>query len=334
MLLSGCAAYLVGTTPISKRKATMASPESVPWNAQTSSGLAALLISAQAQTNARAALAVARAGLPIFPCVPSGKTPLTRHGFLDATTNVRQVSAWWGRWPDANLGVPTGPMSGVDVVDIDVRPTGDGYAAFDRVERQIGADSWAAWVTTPSGGTHLYYPADPGRPQSSWACGSAHVDFRGAGGYIIVPPSAVQIGGQPMSYRLIGTQADPRPVDSKRLRDALDPVHANRRLAGRIIRRSSGTDTSRLASWVAGRPEGERNQGLFWAACRLAETGHDRDTALSVLAAAGQDAGLLDREICTTITSAYRHAHPATSASSPPAAPATTAVPMREAVVL
>ncbi|MCL1907242.1 MAG: bifunctional DNA primase/polymerase [Propionibacteriaceae bacterium] len=300
----------------------------------TTVDVAAILARPQELSPRGAALAFARSGLPVFPCLPGRKTPLTRHGFLDATASLRQVESWWGRWPDANLGLPTGPMSGVDVIDIDVRPTGDGYAVFDRVERQIGADGWAARVTTPSGGTHLYYPADPGRPQSSWACGSAHVDFRGTGGYIIVPPSAVQIGGQPGSYRLTGTQADPRPVDAKRLRDALDPVQASRRLAGQIIRRSSGTDTSRLASWVAGRPEGERNQGLFWAACRLAETGHDRDTTLSVLAAAAQDAGLLDREICTTVTSAYRHAHPATSASSPPTAPAMTAVPMREAVAL
>jgi len=312
----------------------MASPAPGPYDAGTSVDIAALLARVQTLSGAEAASTLACGGLPVFPCVPGGKTPLTRHGFLDATTDLHQLSAWWTQWSEANIGVPTGPMSGIDVVDVDVRPTGDGRVAFSQVERQVGADGWAARVATPSGGFHLYYPSDSKRPQSSWACGSAHVDFRGAGGYVIVPPSVVQIAGHPVPYRLTGTQTAPRPVDAKRLREALDPGHFTRRLTSRIIRCPSGADAWRLASWVAGRPEGERNQGLFWAACRLAETGHDRNTTLSVLATAAQDAGLLDREICTTITSAFRHANPATATSGPSTVPSVTAGPLREVVVL
>ena len=68
-------------------------------------------------------------------------------------------------------------------------------------------------------------------------------------------------------------------------------------------------DSERLAAWVAGRGEGERNRGLFWAACRLAENGVSPADALDALSAAAQSAGLGDREITTTVRSAYRATH-------------------------
>lgn len=295
--------------------------------------LADVFATAQRLPLAQAASHLVGHGLPVFPCVPGGKHPLTRHGFLDATTNQTTVRSWWGRWPQANIGMPTGPLSGVDVVDVDVRPNGDGRSVFKAVASQASADGWAFTVRTPSGGLHLYFPADPERPQTSWACGTAHVDFRGAGGYIIVPPSAIQTGGQQVLYRLTSTQADARPMDAARLRQAVDPGYAARRLTARITRPPVAGDTSRLAVWVAARPEGERNVGLYWAACRMAEAGHDRDTALSALAGAAHDAGLLDREINTTVASAFRHSLPAPIVSTQPVM-ATAMTPVREAVVL
>jgi hypothetical protein len=311
----------------------MASPETV-HDAAMSVDIAAILAHAQTMLPGQAALTMARAGLPVFPCVPGGKTPLTRHGYLDATSDPHQVESWWGRWPNANLGLPTGPVSGVEVVDIDVRPGGDGHAAFDAVASRVGADRWAAMVSTPSGGCHLYFPAVPGRVQSSWACGSAHVDFRGAGGYIIVPPSTIQIGWESVSYRLTGSRADPYPVDAQRLRDAFDPSQAQPRMARRISREPLAPDVSRLAAWVAGRPQGERNQGLFYAACRLAESGHDRAAVLSALGGAARQAGLLDREISLTVASAFRHACCAAPILKPAPAPSAPTSRRVGAVVL
>ena len=47
----------------------------------------------------RAAGVLAASGLPVFPCVPGGKRPLTLHGFHEATTDLSQVAVWWRRWP-------------------------------------------------------------------------------------------------------------------------------------------------------------------------------------------------------------------------------------------
>lgn len=79
---------------------------------------------------------------------------------------------------------------------------------------------------------------------------------------------------------------------------------------------------SRLAAWVAGLGEGERNRGLFWAACRAAEHDIAPATAVDALGAAAAQAGLGPREIAATIRSAYRTTHPTASTASRPAGPA------------
>ena len=48
-------------------------------------------------TTLRQALAYARRGWPVFPCLPGQKIPATRHGFRDATTDEQQITAWFTR---------------------------------------------------------------------------------------------------------------------------------------------------------------------------------------------------------------------------------------------
>src|SRR3954469_9654613 len=87
-------------------------------------------------TIAAAAIRFANLGIPVFPCVPGGKQPLTPNGFHDATSSARAVHHWWQRTPDANIGLPTGDSTGILVVDIDVHPGGSGFAAFERARSE------------------------------------------------------------------------------------------------------------------------------------------------------------------------------------------------------
>src|SRR5690625_720974 len=253
-----------------------------------------------------AARSLASAGVPVFPCVPGEKRPLTRSGFHDATTDLDQVSAWWDRWPGANLAIPTGPASGIEVVDVDISSTGSGFHSFRRARREGLVSGWAALVRTPSGGLHVYFSAGTSRGQPSWQAPKAHIDFRGSGGYILAPPSQVrQQDGRLSPYELQSTVlVEPSPVDASRLRNFLDPrpslTHQDRMTTRR------GLDVQRLGQWVAALGEGERNQGLFWAACRLAENNTAVSDTFAVLGPAAAHAGLAAREITTTIRSAYR----------------------------
>jgi hypothetical protein len=244
------------------------------------------------------ALAYARQGWPVFPCRPGRKEPDTAHGFKDATTDPERIAAWWTALPGRNVAIATG-APGPDVLDVDVRPGGSGYQALSRLRRAGLLDVPVAVVATPSGGLHLYYL---GTGQASGRLPGQHLDFKATGGYVLAPPSAV--GSRP--YRPIRPQleridgeAGPRlhwtavagllAPTQPFLRNARPPGHA---------------DADRLAAWVARLPEGNRNAGLFWAACRAFEADHPG--ALDALADAAQAAGLAEREIVRTIASARR----------------------------
>ena len=187
---------------------------------------------AEEPTLAAAALRYANLGIPVFPCVPGGKQPLTPNGFHDATSVARVVHAWWQRTPDANIGLPTGAPTGVLVVDVDVHAGGSGFAAFERARAEGFGDAWAWLVRTPSGGLHAYYPNVRGQEQRSWQVPSAHVDFRGDGGYVIAPPSRIEVDGAMRSYDVIAVATHAaKPVDAVELRRFLEPPRPTRRAA-------------------------------------------------------------------------------------------------------
>jgi hypothetical protein len=262
-------------------------------------------VAAGMRTAPEAAQVLAADGIPVFPCAVGAKHPLTRRGFHDASTDPDRVAWWWRRHPTANLAIPTGAPSGIDVVDVDVHGDRTGYPALRRAMAEGLVDGWGHAIATPSGGLHLYFPHAPGTEQRSWACPTAHVDFRGDGGYVVVPPSVVVVpDGGPVAYRFaVAFQDHPAQVDAQALRRFLDPP---RRIAHLQAIPAQGADPDRLAAWVASRPEGGRNQGLFWAACRMVEHGFDYHSTLGALGPAAQQAGLGERETVGTIRSAFR----------------------------
>ena len=139
----------------------------------------------------RAALSYTRRGIPVFPCEPSGKRPLTYSGFWDATTEEGHVRAWWSRWPSANVGIPTGKRSGLLVLDVD--PRGGGPQSLSILERENGPLPRTAKARTGGGGMHVYfrYSAEEEVRNSAGLLG-AGLDVRGEGGYVVVPPSRTQ----------------------------------------------------------------------------------------------------------------------------------------------
>jgi Bifunctional DNA primase/polymerase, N-terminal len=139
----------------------------------------------------KAALAYARRGVPVFPCEPGAKRPLTRNGHWDATTDSRVVERWWKRWPSANVGVPTGEKSGVVVLDVDVDDGGPGSLA--KLERAVAPAPKTAWARTGGGGIHVFfrYPRGTEIRNSAGLLGPG-LDVRGEGGYVVVPPSRTQ----------------------------------------------------------------------------------------------------------------------------------------------
>jgi Bifunctional DNA primase/polymerase, N-terminal/Primase C terminal 1 (PriCT-1) len=133
-----------------------------------------------------AALRYADHGWPVFPCW--GKEPATAHGLKDASTGVRQIMRWWGRWPQANIAIRTGRDSGLLVLDVDGE---QGVESLRALERQHGELPRTASAKTPRGGSHFYFRHPGGEIRNSAGVLGTGLDVRGDGGYVIAPPSRV-----------------------------------------------------------------------------------------------------------------------------------------------
>jgi len=137
------------------------------------------------------ALVYTTSGWPVFPCRWDGgprlrKTPLTRNGFKDASRDPQIVTAWWARWPQALIGLPTGEISGLGVLDIDVkRPEANGFDSLADLGRSILPETPMAH--TESGGLHIYFRRPEREIRNSASRIAPGLDTRGTGGYVIAP---------------------------------------------------------------------------------------------------------------------------------------------------
>lgn len=142
-----------------------------------------------------AALFYAQQGLAVFPLKPRSKQPATNNGFKAATTDPDRIAEWWDQYPDSNVGIATGKVSGGLVVidlDIDEDKGKNGYEVLKDWQREHGALQETAMVITGRGGYHYYY-----RDSGTWRNRTGlyeGVDVRGDGGYVVAPPSVHENG--------------------------------------------------------------------------------------------------------------------------------------------
>lgn len=138
---------------------------------------------------ARAALAYPeRLGFPVFPIAPRGKLPLISKraggsGFHDATTDSRQIEAWWKRWPGANIGIALGDVAG-GVFALDVDPRAEGDANLAALLAQHSQLPHTLEACTGGGGRHIFFRGDVGSGVLEEG-----VEHKGNGGYVVAPPS-------------------------------------------------------------------------------------------------------------------------------------------------
>jgi hypothetical protein len=128
----------------------------------------------------------------VFPCIaqePGRKRPHTPRGFHDATTETAIITAWWKRWADALVGMPTGRVSRLWVLDIDVkRPEANGFDTLDDLGYSPLPET--PMVHTASNGLHVYFDAGDRELKCSAGLLGPGLDVRGDGGYIILPSPA------------------------------------------------------------------------------------------------------------------------------------------------
>jgi hypothetical protein len=126
-------------------------------------------------------------GFKVFPLVPGAKTPLTKHGFLEASGAEDQIRSWWTAWPRAGVGIATGAVSNLVVLDVDIAKGGP--ESLVELQRRIGVLPDTPEVITHSGGRHLFFRY-PGHPiQNAAGLLGPGLDLRGDGGYVCAPPT-------------------------------------------------------------------------------------------------------------------------------------------------
>ncbi len=170
-----------------------------------------------------AAMKYAAAGWPVLPLwwrTPSGwcacgraaceksigKHPLSRavpRGVNDATCDDGIIRAWWGRFPDGNVGIQTGAPSGLVVLDVD--PRNGGAESLAELEQRIGEMPVTPVSITGSLGAHYLFtlPLEGGPvPSARDVGGWPGLDLKADGGYIVAPPS-VHASGRSYAWNVL-----------------------------------------------------------------------------------------------------------------------------------
>lgn len=271
-----------------------------------------------------AALGYAQAGIPVLPlhtpagrgrcscrrltCDRPGKHPrwhprLITAGLHHASTDPERIRAWWSVWPNANIGLRTGVVC--DVCDIDTA------TGLSTVLQLLGGQPLnAPTVHTGSGGCHIYLAATGAGNRAGLLPG---VDWRGAGGYVVAPPSLHATGQRYRWARPLTAVFPPCPVH---LRDLVTAVPAPPAGPPTVVRYPSRYGAAALRAEefrVRSARVGTRNNTLYHASRSLG-----RLVAAGILAAgevttaltdAALAAGLGRAETARTIRSGLTAAH-------------------------
>ncbi len=218
-----------------------------------------------------AALALAARGWSVIPIEPRGKRPLAAwHEFHQRRAGADEIAAWFARWPDANVGIVTGAVSQLVVLDIDA--SHGGLQSLAALEAEHGALPPTVEAVTGGGERHLYFArqAPALRNRAGLRPG---IDLRAEGGSVVAPPS-LHPSGRRYAWAPGGApdQTPPAPLP-RWLFDCTRTAHAGHGLAHwrNLVR--------------AGVPEGERNSTLASLTGHLLWHGVDAQVALELLLA-------------------------------------------------
>lgn len=211
-----------------------------------------------------AALAYAGHGMNVFPLLPGGKTPLTKQGFKDATSDTSQVERWWEEHPEANIGFAVPEK--VVVVDIDSPIAAQELRASD-------CDLPTTVTCKTPRGSHFWYRLSNGQKVVPRVSVFPGVDFRSGGSYVILPPSRRKDG---TSYEWLV------PPDRNNFSEVPDWVlEMGSEKDGIFV-----SDPVEASDVLEGVGEGMRDITLFRYACQLRTRGMSRAEADALVQAA------------------------------------------------
>jgi putative DNA primase/helicase len=127
----------------------------------------------------------------IFPCNPNEKFTTVGGGYKNGSSDFLKIYKWWEDSPSSNIGLVTGEVNNLVVVDIDVKDDTPGIESLSELEVECGKFDTLT-VNTPSGGLHYYFSYPHGH---SIKCSASKIkpgiDIRANGGHVVAPGSII-----------------------------------------------------------------------------------------------------------------------------------------------
>jgi Bifunctional DNA primase/polymerase, N-terminal len=204
--------------------------------------------------------------LHIFPC-RADERPTTPRGYLDAVSDAPSIAELWARYPGPLVGVATGAIGGISVVDIDY----DGESWFHAHRDELPK---TRTHSTRREGWHLIYGHRPGLRCSNSKIAPG-IDIKADGGYVIWWPSAagrVVCEGPVANFPVwVADAVNGGGCTRWGSEIALNPNLEHPSLIGPLPTRNLSRRVERILRVVETAQPGTRNDRLFWAACRFAE---------------------------------------------------------------
>lgn len=126
-------------------------------------------------------------------CTRPGKHPRITNWSKEASNRRTKVVRWWEQWPEANIGIPTGTINNIFVIDID--PHNGGWIAYE--EHLKGKLPPTFSPTTGSGGQHIWLKYPAGEHITNRNRFPRGLDVRANGGFVVAAPSVTNKGVYP-----------------------------------------------------------------------------------------------------------------------------------------
>jgi hypothetical protein len=198
----------------------------------------------------------------VFHCHVKKKEPVLKGSFYDATTNPETIKRLWRL--DYNIGVATGMMSRVLVVDADGSIGVESLHALEAKHGQLPPTLTSASAAGP----HFWFRCESPVPCSVDHIGKC-IDIRGDGGYVIAPPSIHPDGpiyrwlnDRPLApapdWLLQLARKKPAPTISQRAIASMRPRHNGNGSLDAYGRAALEYEVAALAAT----PQGSRNDAL------------------------------------------------------------------------
>lgn len=137
-----------------------------------------------------AAIEYSKNNLSVIPIGNDKKPLISWKEYQDRRASEEEIKAWYQKYPNANVGIVTGKVSGITVIDC------DSPEAIKTFMREYKGDTPA--VQTPRG-MHFYFKYADGI-RNTVKIGNHDMDIRGEGGYVVAPPS---INAEGIEYKWI-----------------------------------------------------------------------------------------------------------------------------------